>query len=75
MRWTGDFPSEEENPNRQAREMNSLHYSEKGPGFMPTQGRCCRQVHDQKLKVKARRQERRKTREAIRMWMGDSGLD
>ena len=51
--------------------MHSLHYYEKGPGFMPTQGRCSRQVCDTRLKVKVRRQERRKSREVIRIWLGE----
>lgn len=52
--------------------MNSLHHYDKEPGFMPLQGRCSRQVCDHRLKVKVRRQERRKSREVIRMWLGDS---
>lgn len=39
---------------------------------MPMQGRCSRQVCDHRLKVKVRRHERRKSREVIRMWLGDS---
>ena len=42
---------------------------------MPLQGRCSRQVCDHRLKVKVRRQERRKSREVIRMWLGDSLAD
>ena len=55
--------------------MNSLHHHDKEPGFMPLQGRCSRQVCDHRLKVKVRRQERRKSREVIRMWLGDSLAD
>ncbi len=39
---------------------------------MPMHGRSTRQVSDCKLKVKVRRQERRKTREVIRLWLGGS---
>lgn len=38
---------------------------------MPMQGRSSRSVCDHRLKVKFRRQERRKSREVIRMWLGD----
>jgi hypothetical protein len=55
--------------------MNSLHHSEKDPGFMPLQGRSSRQIIDFKLKVKVRRQERRKTREVIRLWLGGNLAD
>lgn len=55
--------------------MHNLHHNEKGPGFMPMQGRSSRSVCDHKLKVKVRRQERRKTREVIRMWLGDGLAD
>ncbi|MBC8127798.1 MAG: hypothetical protein H8M99_11720 [Gloeobacteraceae cyanobacterium ES-bin-144] len=55
--------------------MNNLHHYEKGPGFMPMQGRCSRQVCDTKLKVKVRRQERRKSREVIRLWLGECMAD
>jgi hypothetical protein len=51
--------------------MSHLYHHEKGPGHMPTHGRCSRQVCDGKLKVKVRRQERRKFREVIRTWLGD----
>lgn len=51
--------------------MNNLHHHDKGPGFMPMQGRCSRSVSDGRLKVKVRRQERRKSREVIRLWLGD----
>ncbi|MEO7101596.1 MAG: hypothetical protein ABI162_19760 [Luteolibacter sp.] len=56
--------------------MNHLYHCEKDTEFMPTQGRCSRQVSDCKLKVKVRRQERRKTREVIRLWLGGTvGLE
>jgi hypothetical protein len=55
--------------------MNNLHHHEKGPGFMPMQGRCSRQLCDYRLKVKVRRQERRKCREVIRMWLGEGLSD
>ena len=38
---------------------------------MPMQGRCSRSVCDHRLKVKVRRQERRKSREVIRIWLGE----
>ena len=37
---------------------------------MPLRGRCSGSVTDSRLKVKARRQERRKAREEIRHWRG-----
>lgn len=52
--------------------MNQHHHHEKGPGYMPLHGRCSRQINDHRLKVKVRRQERRKCREMIRSWLGDS---
>ena len=52
--------------------MHNLHQYEKGPGFMPMQGRSSRSVCDHRLKVKVRRQERRKSREVIRIWLGDA---
>ncbi len=51
--------------------MNNLDHYDKGPGFMPIQGRGSRQVCDHRLKVKVRRHERRKTREVIRLWLAD----
>ncbi len=42
---------------------------------MPMQGRCSRQLCDYRLKVKVRRQERRKCREVIRMWLGEGLSD
>jgi hypothetical protein len=52
--------------------MNNSNHCERDPGFMPMHGRSTRQVSDCKLKVKVRRQERRKTREVIRLWLGGS---
>lgn len=51
--------------------MNSPHQNDKGPGFMPMHGRSSRQVCDHRLKVKVRRQERRKSREILRHWLGE----
>lgn len=42
---------------------------------MPVQGRCSRQLCDHRLKVKVRRQERRKSRELIRIWLGEGQAD
>jgi peptidyl-tRNA hydrolase len=55
--------------------MNSLHHHGKELGFMPVQGRCSRQLCDHRLKVKVRRQERRKSRELIRIWLGEGQAD
>lgn len=51
--------------------MNNLHYYDKGPGFMPMHGRSSRHTSDHRIKVKERRQERRKSREVMRAWLGD----
>lgn len=42
---------------------------------MPMHGRNSRPVGDCKLKVKVRRQERRRTREVMRLWFGGSTAD
>jgi len=52
--------------------MHNLHHQDKGPGFMPMHGRSSRSVCDHRLKVKIRRQERRKSREEMRNWLGDA---
>ena len=48
------------------------HHRRRELSIMPTQGRCSGSVNDHRLKVKARRHERRKTREEIRHWLGDA---
>jgi hypothetical protein len=55
--------------------MHNLYQYDKGPGFMPMQGRSSRSMCDHRLKVKVRRQERRKSREVIRIWLGDAQAD
>ena len=44
------------------------HHVEKSPECLPTQGPSLRPLPDHRLKVKSRRQERRKLRAAIRSW-------
>jgi hypothetical protein len=55
--------------------MPTLHHRDKSPGMLPSQGRCCGSVIDQRLKVKARRQVRRRIREEIRAWLGEAPTD
>jgi len=55
--------------------MHLHHHHDKGPGFLPTQGRCFRPISDHRLKTKARRQERRKARETIRAWLAEGEPD
>ncbi len=38
---------------------------------MPMHGRATRHIGDHRPKVKVRRQERRKSREVMRHWLGD----
>jgi hypothetical protein len=52
--------------------MNHHHHQDKGPGFMSMHGRGSRLNCDHRLKVKVRRQERRKCREVMRVWLGDA---
>ena len=42
---------------------------------MPMHGRSARSLSDHRLKVKIRRQERRKSREVMRNWLGDALSD
>jgi hypothetical protein len=52
--------------------MNHHHHHDKGPGFMPMHGRSSRHICDSRIKVKVRRQERRKCREGMRAWLGET---
>ena len=51
------------------------HHHDKDPGFMPMQGRSFRPLSEHRLKVRFRRQERRKLRAALRSWLGETEPD
>lgn len=51
--------------------MYNTHSHDREPAALPIQGRCFRPVSDPRLKVKARRHERRRSRLEVRNWIGE----